>query len=261
MTEQAPRPSAAVKSADRTVELLELLANTDRRLTLTELHRELSYPKSSLYMLLQTLVARGWVEADPDRTAYGIGVRALLVGTSYLDHDRVVPLAMQVMDTVRAEVNETVHLARLDGADVVYLASRESQHQLRVVSRIGRRLPAHTTALGKCLLAVRSPEEVEALLPAELPELTSHTQTDRATLLAQLAEFRRIGYSYEREENTPGLGCFAVALPYRHPVTDAMSCSVPLARLDDTHEKQIVAALLAAARTLTDLLRRPGLPR
>jgi IclR helix-turn-helix domain len=75
----------AVKSAERTVELLELLSTAGRRLTLTELYRELSYPKSSLFMLLQTLVARGWVDTDPDRAVYGIGARALLVGTPHLD--------------------------------------------------------------------------------------------------------------------------------------------------------------------------------
>ncbi|MBY8850333.1 IclR family transcriptional regulator, partial [Saccharothrix sp. MB29] len=161
----SPARPNAVKSADRTVELLEVLSSSDRPLTLTELHRELSYPKSSLYMLLQTLVARGWVELDQTRGTYGIGVRALLVGTSYLDHDPVVQVAIRVMEQVRREINETVHLARLDGADVVYLASRESEHHLRVVSRVGRRLPAHSTSLGKALLAARAPAEVDSILP------------------------------------------------------------------------------------------------
>src|SRR4051794_23307195 len=73
-------PSGAVKSADRTVELLELLAGYSEPLTLSEIHRELAYPKSSLFVLLRTLVARGWVETDRRGTGYSIGVRALLVG-------------------------------------------------------------------------------------------------------------------------------------------------------------------------------------
>ncbi|GDY33023.1 IclR family transcriptional regulator [Gandjariella thermophila] len=252
----APARPAAVKSADRTIELLEVLSRSDRPMTLTDLHRALNYPKSSLYMLLQTLVSRGWVEMDPQRSSYGIGVRALLVGTSYLDHDPVVRVAIRVMEQLRKDVNETVHLARLDGSDVVYLASRESEHHLRVVSRVGRRLPAHATSLGKALLAERDPEEVDALLPERLDPLTPNTVTDRAALHDQLTRFRAQGYAHEREENTPGLGCFAVALPYRTPVIDALSCSVPVARLDGEHERQIVAALLDAARTITDLLRQ-----
>jgi DNA-binding IclR family transcriptional regulator len=141
---------------------------------------------------------------------------------------------------------------------VVYLASRESEHHLRVVSRVGRRLPAHATSLGKALLAARTPAEVDAILPARLDPLTPNTIIERPALHAQLAGFRAVGYAHEREENTPGLGCFAVALPYRNPVLDAMSCSVPLGRLDQDHERQVIEALLHAARTITELLRQFG---
>lgn len=245
----------AVKSADRTVLLLEVLAASGHALTLTELQQQLGMPKSSLYMLLQTLVARGWLSCDARLGTYGIGVRALLVGTSYLDHDRVVQAAARVISELCGQLNETVHLARLDGGDVVYLASRESQHHLRVISRVGRRVPAYATSLGKALLAARSNAEVDALLPDKLAPLTANTVRNRRALHRQLDGFRTLGYAFEREENTPGLGCFAVALPYSAPALDAISCSVPLARLDKKHEKDVVNGLFAAARTITDNLR------
>lgn len=250
---QAP---AAVKSADRTVELLELLSRTGEPLTLSEIQRELSYPKSSLFVLLRTLVARGWVETDRRGTGYSIGVRALLVGTSYLDRDPVIRAATRVLEELRAEVNETVHLARLDGGDVVYLASRESAHQLRLTSRVGRRLPAHATSLGKALLAGHTDDEVEALLPDQLAPLTPRTLTTRQALFADLAETRERGYALERGENTVGLGCFAVALDFKSPATDAISCSVPLVRLDDPeHAAQVVQAIVRHARELSAILR------
>lgn len=248
-----------VKSADRTVELLELLAMTDRRLTLTELHRELNYPKSSLFMLLQTLVARGWVEADGERAAYGIGVRALLVGTSYVDQDPVVRVGVRVLERLREQVDGTYHLARLDGPDVVYLASRLSRQHLPAAARLGRRVPAYSTALGKVLLAQRPWPEVDALLPAPLPAQTRRTITDRATLRSQLARARSTGYAFDREESTPGLGCFGVPVATRNPVVDAIGCSVPLPRLTDRYAKQVVEALLSGARQLSELLRRNGL--
>jgi len=247
---------ASVKSADRTVELLELLSHTDEPLTLSEIHRELSYPKSSLYVLLRTLVARGWVETDRRGTGYSIGVRALLVGTAYLDRDPVIRAATRVLEQLRAEVDETVHLARLDGADVVYLASRESAHHLRLTSRVGRRLPAHVTSLGKALLAERTDDEVDELLPETLISLTPHTLTARTALFKDLAETRSRGYAAEREENTPGLGCFAVALAYRHPAIDAISCSVPLVRLDDAdHAATVLDAVRRNAQELNAVLR------
>lgn len=246
----------AVKSADRTVELLELLSRTGEPLTLSEIHRELSYPKSSLFVLLRTLVARGWVETDRRGTGYSIGVRALLVGTSYLDRDPVIRAATRILEQLRSEVDETVHLARLDGSDVVYLASRESAHQLRLTSRVGRRLPAHATSLGKALLAERTDSEVDALLPETLASLTPYTLADRPALFADLALTRARGYAAERNENTQGLGCFAVALDYRHPAVDAISCSVPLVRLDDAdHAATVLDAVQRNAKELSSLLR------
>jgi DNA-binding IclR family transcriptional regulator len=246
----------AVKSADRTVELLELLARLSEPITLSELHRELSYPKSSLFVLLKTLVARGWVQTDRRGTGYSIGVRALLVGTSYLDRDPIIRAATRVLEELRAEVNETVHLARLDAGDVVYLASRESAHQLRLTSRVGRRLPAHATSLGKALLAGHTDAEVDAMLPPTLVALTPDTLTDRPALFADLAETRRRGYAIERGENTQGLGCFAVALDYADPPVDAISCSVPYSRLEGAgHAAQVLAAVRDHAARLGSLLR------
>ena len=255
---KATDPAAApgVKSADRTVELLELLSRTSEPLTLSEIQRELSYPKSSLFVLLRTLVARGWVETDRRGTGYSIGVRALLVGTSYLDRDPVIRAATRVLEELRAEVNETVHLARLDGADVVYLASRESAHQLRLTSRVGRRLPAHATSLGKALLAQRTDEEVDAILPDELAAITPQTLTSREALFADLAATRERGYAFERGENVAGLGCFAVALDYKYPASEAISCSVPSVRLDDAeHAAQVTESIVRHALELGSILR------
>lgn len=250
---------SAVKSADRTIVLLEVLANSPHPMTLTELQEAMDVPKSSLYMLLQTLVGRGWLYGDTRLGTYGIGVRALLAGTSYLDHDRAVQVAAPVITELRGQINETVHLARLDGSDVVYLASRESQHHLRVISRVGRRVPAYATSLGKALLAARSDAEVDALLPAKFAQLTPNTVRDARALHKQLAEFRSLGYAYEREENTPGLCCFAVALPYRTPAVDAISASVPIARLDKKHEQEVVQGLFEAARAVSDSLRHASM--
>lgn len=247
---------ASVKSADRTIDILELLASRPQRMTLSELQRALGVPKSSLHSLLQTLVTRGWIETDERNLTHGVGLRALRVGAAYLERDPVIEAAGPLLTQLRNELNETVHLARLDGSDIVYLSSRESAHHLRSSSRIGRRLPVHTTALGKALLAVRNEAEVDALLPDRLEALTPDTVTDRAVLNAELAVARAVGYSYEQGQNTPGLGCFGVAVAVRRPALDSLSCSVPLIRLTEQHGHQIVAALVQAADELGHLTRR-----
>ncbi|WP_035845043.1 IclR family transcriptional regulator [Kitasatospora azatica] len=246
---------AQVKSAVRTVELLEYFASHPGMHSLAEVHEQVGYPKSSLYMLLRTLVELGWVETDATGTRYGIGVRALLVGTSYIDGDEVVSASRPVLDKLAAETTETVHLARLDGLDVVYLATRESQHYLRPFARVGRRLPAHTTSHGKALLATYSDEQVRAMLPAELASLTENTITDPAVLIEELHQVRERGFAIDNEENTLGLRCFGIAIPYRTPARDAISVSVPVARLTPGREQLIREALLEARNRLLMTVR------
>ncbi|MEU8761686.1 IclR family transcriptional regulator [Streptomyces sp. NPDC048659] len=247
---------APVKSAVRTVELLEYFAGRPGMHSLGAVQEAVGYPKSSLYMLLRTLVELGWVETDATGTRYGIGVRALLVGTSYVDGDEVVAAARSTLDRLSDDTAETIHLARLDGSSVVYLATRQSPHHLRPFSRVGRRLPAHSTALGKALLATHSDAQVRALLPETLPALTEHTVTDRELLIEELRGVREQGYAVDREENTLGLRCFGVALPYRTPARDAVSCSVPAARLTPVHEQLVKDALFDARDRLALATRR-----
>jgi DNA-binding IclR family transcriptional regulator len=244
----------AVKSADRTVELLELLA-TGRRMSLTELHRALRYPKSSLFMLLQTLVARGWVDTDPDRSAYGLGVRALQAGASYLDHDPVVRAVVRTLERLRDELDATFFLARLDGPDVVHLANLPARHHPSSVPRIGRGVPAYGSAAGKMLLALRGWPEVDAMLPAPLAALTPRTVTSRPELRVQLDRIRTARVAVEREEAVPGVAGIAVPLPLREPAQDAIGCSVRLNRLTEPYASHLIDALRASAHRVTELPR------
>ena len=119
MTESTAR--AGVKSAARTVELLEYLAaRQDEPARIREISEDLGMPRSSAHALLRTLMAQGWVRADETGTLYGIGIRALLVGTSYLDGDPYLPMIAPFLDDLRSDWDETFHLGRLDGTDIVY---------------------------------------------------------------------------------------------------------------------------------------------
>lgn len=245
-----------VKSAVRTVELLEYLAGRPGGAArIREISDALDMPRSSAHALLRTLTAQGWVRSDDAGTSYGIGIRALLVGTSYLDGDPYLPMITPFLDDLRRDFGETFHLGRLDGTDVVYLATRESQQYQRTVNRVGRRLPAHATALGKALLAERFGEDRDRHLPCELQPLTPRTIVDGAELTAALEMARVRGHAVDDEENTVGVRCFAVALRHTRPATDAISVSVPLARLTPERERELVAALCSVGDKVTRVLR------
>ena len=234
-----------VKSAARTTDVLDFLAATGGEPTrLREIATALNAPRSSTYALLRTLVNRQWVKTDISGNFYSLGIRALLVGTSFLDADPYVRVVVPELARLAEQLDETVHMARLDGTNVVYLATQESHQYLRVNSRVGRRLPAHATSLGKAILA----EQADPVVPPELVALTPHTIVDRHQLSSELEAVRERGFAIDDEENSMGLRCFGIALRYSSPVTDAISCSVPIARLSPAREEAIAAALREARR-------------
>ncbi|GGT12948.1 IclR family transcriptional regulator [Nonomuraea spiralis] len=247
-----------VKSAERTVRILETLAESHDHLTLAQLQQRTGFPRSSLHALMRTLVELNWVETDTTRSAFGIGPHALLTGTAYLDKDPALRFAQETLEDLRDEIGHTVHFARRDEAHVLYLATRESREAGHVIPRVGRRLPAHVTALGQVLLAQLTDDEVVALLPDPLRALTDHTITDLTKLTGELDQVRTRGWALEREQGTPGVACVAVAVDYRIPATDAISCSMPVG-LPPAEIERITEAVINHTRRLAATLRREGI--
>ncbi|MBB2911345.1 DNA-binding IclR family transcriptional regulator [Streptosporangium becharense] len=249
-----------VKSAERTILIMEMLGTARDPVTVAELRRRTGYPRSSLHQLLHTLIAMRWIEPTPDGSAVGVGPHALLCGTAYLDRDRALPYATRTLELIGEATGYTTHYARLDGANVIYLATRETIEPRRATSRVGRQLPAHATALGKALLAERAADELAQLLPgAPLARLTEHTITGYDGLMADLEETRARGYSLEREENTPSIGCVAVTVAYRIPATDAISCSLPIGAATDEETERVARIMREHAEELAARLRAEGI--
>jgi DNA-binding IclR family transcriptional regulator len=214
---------AEVKSAARTVLVLEFLASRQNEpARLREISEALELPSGTLY---------------------GIGIRALMAGTSYLDADPYLRLVQPSLDYAKEQLNETIHFGRLDNTDIVYLATRESSQYLRPYSRVGRRLPASATAMGKALMAERTGPALDALLVEPLPRLTANSIVDVEAMKTELDATRQRGYSVDLQENTEGLQCFGFALRYAIPAMDAISCSVPVSRLTPERIEEIVSVM------------------
>jgi IclR family acetate operon transcriptional repressor len=249
-----------VKSAERSLRILEVLGDGRGPMSVTELHKRTGYPRSSLHQLLHTMIAMGWIESTNEGAMVGIGSRALLVGTAYLDRDPALPHGIRTLELIREATGYTCHYARLEGASVIYLATREALAPARATSRVGRQLPAHATSLGKALLAELTATEVSLELPSDpLPSLTENTVTTHAALAAELEKTRQRGYALERQQNTLGIGCIGVPVPYRIPATDAISCSIPIARCTDKEVARVAAIIRDHVQQLATTLRSEGI--
>jgi DNA-binding IclR family transcriptional regulator len=238
-----------VKSAARALDLLDEIAANGPG-TQLQLSTRLGIPKSSLHALLRTMTAREWLHTDPTGSVYQLGIRSLVVSAAYQAGDPVLSLATPVMDEIAAATEETVNLGRLNGAHVIYTAKAESMHPLRMHTAVGRQLPAYSTALGRAILAEHPGEARSDFVPETIDAITEHTVTDKGAVLQIIDEAQRVGYSVESEESCLGVRCFGVALPFSRPVVDGLSVAVPISRLDNGREDNIIETLLSVKARL-----------
>ncbi|MFI2713888.1 IclR family transcriptional regulator [Micromonospora sp. NPDC018662] len=259
-------PSAAgVKSAERALDLMEYLATRRTGATFPQISQDLSLPKSSLHGLLTTLVNRGWLYLDEESRRYRIGMRVWETAQSFGYLDNLAHHADRHLTAARDELDETVQLAVLDGIDNVYIAKVEADHPLRLVSRVGMRLPAYATGLGKVLLAGLEPADLHARLRGvTMRRFTEHTITSLELLEERIGEIRERGFGEDDGEYTPGVFC--VAVPVRDAsgrIVAAMSCSVPRARLTGgrEHRDRLVNTLSRHAEGLSRELGWTGADR
>jgi DNA-binding IclR family transcriptional regulator len=256
---------AQVKSAERVLDIIDLLVGEPEGLTFTALQQRLGLPKSSLYELLSVLADRRYIElapgsqdeARPLRRAYLIGIRAWEAGQAYTQQHQLAAVARPVMEGVVRAINETVQLAVLDGLENVYLAKVDCSHPVRLQSEVGRRLHAHGTGLGKALLAFLPPDELRARLAgAALPAFTPGTITDAGQLLAELERVRARGYAVDDQEYTPGLQCVAVPIfDHLGRAAAALSVSIPTIR---GGPRALAAGLQLIAAGSLEISRRLG---
>lgn len=242
-------PVQPVKSADRALRVLEVIGQRGP-MSFTALQHAMELPKSSAHSLISTMTARGWLAVDRESGNIKLGYRVRMLGMGGLDESEFTDLADDVLASLRDALNETSHLAVLDGTDLLYLASKYSDHTLGVRFRPGRRLPAYASSLGKAMLATLGPDELESHLSGRFEALTPNTITTRAQLDRDLDLVRERGYAEDDEENTLGVHCFAVALAHPAVPLMAMSIALPVARLRRDTAQTVVPLLTEARDTL-----------
>lgn len=243
--------SGVVKSADRVLTVLEYLAESGGA-TFAEITRDLALPNSSAHQLLRTVSQRGFIEFDEITRQYRLGTRLWEVAQAYSVVQDLADIAQPFMDELTESTLETVQLAQLDGLENVYLAISESPHPMKLVSAVGKRLPAHTTGLGKVLLAQLPDAELDTRLNGiVLDRYTDNTITDPDTLRRELKRIRERGYGEDREEFV--VGCRCIAMPIHNGAGEAiaaMSISVPTPRFNQHVAKQIRTDLRDAIERL-----------
>jgi DNA-binding IclR family transcriptional regulator len=252
-----------VRSVARALAILGAFGPEQPELGVTELATRTGLPKSVVHLLASTLYQAGFLDRNPFNGKFRVGLKAFEVGSLYLRGNQLEREALPVLQALVTAFGCNGYLGTLDRGEVVYLAIVENPRPLRIHIQAGSRTYAHTTALGKALLAHLPSDRLEEWLATHpLLALTPRTITDPARLRAELAQVRARGYSVALEENIPGVG--AVGAPLRDRGGEAVA-AVSLAFLchlvDESRIEQLGRAVREAAETISARLGAGGVGR
>lgn len=217
-----------VQALERAFMLLDVLGQ--REAGVSELARATGLHKATVHRLLQTLLHVGAVEVGAEKGRYRLGLRLLELGGRVLARFDLREVAGPHLARFRDESRLTVHMAVLDGPDVVYIEKLDSPTSIHMASTVGTRFPAYCTALGKAILAFLPGQELEAVLArTRFAARTPRTITSAEVLRQHLATVRSRGYAVDDSENEEGIRCVgAPVFAYTGKVVAAISASGPI---------------------------------
>ncbi|SFL94891.1 IclR family transcriptional regulator [Halanaerobium salsuginis] len=238
----------------RVISILQAVSNHQDGFTLSELTKETDIPLGTISPILKTLLDYRFLELDSSTNKYTIGIQSYYIGSSFVSKNSTLDLIRQEMNSLSNDCNETCQLGILKKGQVFYLIKVEGQEPIRIVSEVGKTLPAYTTALGKAILSRYTETELESLYPAGLKALTSNTITDMELLKKQLKDVKATGFAIENGESGEDTSCIAVPICQNHEIVAGLSVVYPSFR--ETKEKQdfIKTALLKYKSNIEKIL-------
>lgn len=211
------------------------------RLTLAQLVRRTGLPRSSAHRMLERLVQLRWLRRSG--RDYELGMRLVELGSLAVHQDRLHEAAIPKLHELHAATGLVVHLAVLDGPDVVYMEKVGNRMAAAIPSRVGGRRPAHCTALGKAMLAFA--DEGSTLEADLVPRQTKYSISAQAQLRSELLKVRSHGIAFDREESLPGFGCVAAPIGDPGEAVAAISVCGPMNRM--MFDQRLVAPVRIAA--------------
>ncbi len=249
-----------IQAVSHALDLLEQFHDDVDELGVTELSKRLRLHKNNVFRLLATLESRGYIEQNKATENYRLGLKALELGQTFIKQMGLLRQAKPILEDIVATCNETAYVAIYKENHIVYLDVVETNLTVRVVSRVGSRLPAYCTASGKVHMAHMTEEELENLRDnANLVQHTSTTIINPDDINAEMEKIREQGYAFDDEELDLGVRCIAAPIrDYTRRIVGAISISGPTMRVSNARtESELVPLVLKASAELSTRLGYP----
>ncbi|GAA1132362.1 IclR family transcriptional regulator [Microbacterium natoriense] len=248
--------SAQVPAAENTLRILRYLAGRPAPVAASAIARELALPRSTVYHLLTTLAAHGFVLHLREERRWGLGTSAFELAGGYARQQPLARLGRPLVASLSDRLGESTHLAVMSGGDVLYIVEERAPRRPALITDVGVRLPAHLTASGRAMLASLPREQVRALYPSasSFPDRTGLGPRKPGELRELLREVRGRGYATEDSEVADGLRSVGVAVR-DHAGWPIAAVAVTWAD-GDLDESALADAVRDTAATLESRLKR-----
>ena len=254
------KPTNLVQTIERASSILDILGQSSQGISIRELSAKLKLPKGTTHRLLSSLSYFGYVRQDPKTKDYFLGLKFVELGQILLSQLDLRKEAEPFLRDLAERTKETIHLVILDRNEIVYIDKVETDQNpsgLKMASRIGLRNPAHSSAVGKMILANFSEEELQSFFKEKsLLRRTENTITDPIQLREHLKSVRKQGYAVDDEENEKGIRCVAAPIYNETGKTvAAISITAPAFRvtrkiIQETLKKEVMETALKISRRL-----------
>lgn len=234
-----------IQSVERALKILDLFDEYDTELRITDISERLLLHKSTVHSLLKTLRKHQYIEQNPDNGKYRLGLKLFERGNYVIRTLDLRTIAKDHLIELSRNTGRTVHLVILDGKEGVYIDKVEGPASMVLYSRIGRRVPIHSSGVGKALASFQSDDELEnILIDYDFIQQTPKTISSKEQFLKEVETIREKGYAIDYEENEPGVCC--VAMPIRdhtEKVIAAVSISTTVTQFAEEQLEKTVSAL------------------
>ena len=235
-----------IQVADRLFLTMETLAQKGP-MGLIELSNQMELHKSTVHRLLNSLIYMGYARQDLETGKYSLTFKLLELSNQLLAHVDVIEIVRPYLKKLMRQTGETVHFVQKDGNYAVYIDKVESdQNSVRMVSKVGSRIPLYCSGVGKAMLARTGDQEVREIWEhSDVRALTEHTITDYERFQEEIHEIRRRDYALDNEENEVGVRCIATA--FEIPAGDgryAFSISAPAGRMSEERIRELAGYIL-----------------
>jgi DNA-binding IclR family transcriptional regulator len=256
MPQQVGHEANLIQSVLKALNIMECLAAAAQPLSAQEVARRCSMSRPTAYRHLTTLLTRNYVATTQDDGHYQLGARVLNLSKSFLERLDLPELAKPDMRELSRVSGETVHLAVLDGTEMLYVAKVDGSRSVRMHCVIGTRNPVYCTAMGKAILAFLPQEQRASILDQiTLTPRTPHTITDRAALEKHLELARVQGFTIDDMEIEEGIRCVgAPVFDHTGYVIAAISVSGPVHRLPDPRLREFSELVVEASGAISGKL-------